>query len=672
MEKGVLIGFFIIVALANFVSAEILISSVQDVYNLGDEINVDATIKRSIETNDFFQLYLICEGNEWEFHKQYILLSPGEEKKININFVLLRDLVGASEGECVIKGTLGSEATLSEAFKLSNKLYLNYTIEKEEYNPGEDIIIMGNVVKENGQPVDGFIELNAIEENIRVTNTINSGNFFINFSFPKDTKAIQYLLHINAYEKDSKDNRSNSGFINKFIKINQIPTRLEFTFDSQETLPGKEFRFKPVLFDQAGDEIYAEGIYTVKDTNGKIIEQIKGNTGEFISFAINNQSMPGIWKLFGIVSGVDNERVFEVLKNQVAYFSLINNTLYIYNTGNVPYNKTVLVKIGENSENIPLNLDIGLSTIYTLQAPPGNYSVKVSDGNSEVTSGNVALTGNAVAVRQGSGAGAFSSPRRSFATLFLILIFGMFGMMLLRRSKTEDNAGYNDNSKHKKTNIDFVDSVKKAKNKEVDLSGKGPLASAEYVLNIKGERQESIILCLGIKNKNELDVGEGSNLPEFIDRMMRLAADKKAVLYSLNNYMFFLFIPSITRTFKNEDKAVDLAFEFKNMIIEYNKKFKNKMQWNIAINKGPLIVQSGRDGVKFSAINSLIPMTKKLVDNGLEELYLSGEIGRKGISGLKSEKVQKETVDAYRVRERVDKSENKQFIDKFLSRNSRR
>jgi len=100
---------------------------------------------------------------------------------------------------------------------------------------------------------------------------------------------------------------------------------------------------------------------------------------------------------------INAENSFEIIEKEDVEINLINRTITILNKGNVPYcNKSVLIKIGNDSVNVDVCLEVDEEQEYILTAPEGEYQVEiVTEGESMMTA-NVLLTGKAINVKEAS------------------------------------------------------------------------------------------------------------------------------------------------------------------------------------------------------------------------------------------------------------------------------
>ena len=90
MKRGVIAIIFVIM-MVSFVSATILINQQpNELYNLGDKVKIPLKISASSNINTFLIINLICDGRQTEIHKEFIILSTGEEKQIDASILLMQ------------------------------------------------------------------------------------------------------------------------------------------------------------------------------------------------------------------------------------------------------------------------------------------------------------------------------------------------------------------------------------------------------------------------------------------------------------------------------------------------------------------------------------------------------------------------------------------------------
>jgi len=659
--KKIILALSLIVLLNCFVSAadvQILITQQPNqVYNLGDSISIPLTIKSLGEISGTLQMDLICNGKQVNFYKNGVKLSTGEEQKENPILVLTRENIGLVTGTCKIKAVFQDQYILSNDFKISDKLLINLKTETREFSPEEEIIFEGEVIKENSQQVNGFIELNLMEGNASkqtMLKTTSNGFFSVKLVFPKDTKASQYLISLNAYEKDSIGEKTNTGFFDFNIKIKQVPTVLEVVFENKQVNPGENLKVKGILHDQTGEKIESRVIITIKDFNQKILEQKELATEEVLEFPIKYNQAPDNWTIFAVSNQLTSEDKFSIIAKEEVKLELINKTILITNVGNVLYNKTVSIKIGEHFQTIPIILKVDESKKYILTAPNGEYQINVvNDGNTE-SLGFVILTGKAVSIKEYSSISKIFNP---LVWIFVVAILGFVAFLFLKKGYKRNFFGYITSLRNKK---------KPAELGNIQL--KNNRNSAVLTLSLKGDKQDSSIVAIKIKNLKSIESAGGTK--ETIKNMIDLSKDKKALLYENGDYLFFIFAPVITKTFRNEKVAVELARGLKDILEKHNKIFQPKIEFGISVNYGTIVAKLESGILKFMSLGTFIQESKKIANVSDQEVLLSKEINNKirAAGGIKTEKLNKGNTEAYSIKEIMDSEENKKFIGSFLKR----
>ena len=151
--------------------------------------------------------------------------------------------------------------------------------------------------------------------------------------------------------------------------------------------------------------------------------------------------------------------------------------------------------------------------------------------------------------------------------------------------------------------------------------------------------------------------------------VINLGEENNTLIYENQDSIFLIFSPAITRTFKNERKAVEISEQIREILDKHNRLFKQKIDFGISINQGEIITKKEGKVMKFMTLGNLIPSSKKLASISNKEVCLSEDIGRKIISNAKLDKHREEDVDYYTVKElKQKKEEHKKFISSFVKR----
>ncbi len=649
-----------VIFLINYVSAEIvIIQSPSGLYNRGDIVSVPVKITSLPAADGVFSINLICNGAQAELHREYVLMQAGEEVEKNPPIPLIKSFIGDAKGTCRLKYVFGNEVKLTNEFTISDLVMINISAQGKEFAPEQEIIIEGLAKKENGKEANGFVDMELVQgnesKNIFASDTVKNGVFTLKFSVPKETASGQYLLKINAYEKDSKGEITNNGFANYNIFITQIPTSLEIFVESKELAPGETLLAKTVLHDQTGLQMDASSNIIVQNNKGKIMEQKEIATDEFLELKIPSDSLPSNWTIKASSNQLASESAFRIKGVEKIKTEIIDKTLIITNIGNVLYNNTMLVKVGEQPLNIEVLLDVGEAQKYILSAPDGEYGVEVVVGGKSSMNENVLLTGKAVDIRE-SG---ISLENNTIIWIIVILILGFFGVKLFKRWHNKSFFGYPPSGKSSGGNKKEIVQLKKS---SVITRNK-----AELEMSIKGDQQDVNVVCLKVKNIDKLKESK-TNYEEVLQNIVNMAEEQKAYIHGAQENIFFIYAPTKTKTFRNERAAVDTAQKIEQIISSYNKLAKEKILFGVSVNQGTIVASSEGNTLKFMSLGTLMNSSKKLASLSEGEALLSEKMRDKIGSEIKTQKKEVAGTVAYTIREIRDDAKSQEFIRRFLDR----
>ncbi len=657
MKRGIVL-LMLIILLSSSISAEIIFTEpLKQIYNIGDIIYVPITIKTLTNVVGNLNMDLICNETSINFYKNGINMLAGDEKKIDSSLVLIRNIVGYSEGTCRIKAILGDDYVLSNEFKISDSLNIDSNLAKTNFDVGEIITLSGKVTRETGQNSDGLIkiilETDDTNQEISQLGTVTKGNFYTNLSLPEDLKAGFYFIKLEAYEEDSDGRITNSGVFEYNITINQVPTNLELILENEEINPGDSLKVKAILHDQTGEQIDTTAFITIKNSKNKILEQKEVNIGEFFEYPIKSSEAPSTWNIFVTSNKLTSEAAFKIKEKEAVKIEILNQTILVTNTGNVPYDKVLLVNVGDNPLNLQVTLNVGESKKYFLSAPEGDYDVKVSDDKSEISE-LMSLTGRTVEIKEISGVS-------SWIVLWIIIIMVLVCVVFITSRKMYSKPFFGKMIFKKKDKIKNTDNSPVTKNVNKNM--------AELSLSIKGEKQDASIICIRMNNLRSLIPKKGS-ASESIQKIIETAEENKAVPYENQDYLFFIFAPIKTKTFKNERNAVDTAEKIQKILIEHNKKFNQKIDFGISLSKGAIIAKLDNN-FKFMSMGSLMGSLKKISSLSKGEILLSEKINDILRLQVKTEKNIRDGIPVFIVKEiKKEDEEARKFIDRFMKKHS--
>ncbi len=670
MKKEIVLTFLLIVMISSFASAEMIINQQPNkVYNLGDSVTLPVTVKTITGTSGIFSMDLLCGTKQINFYKNGVNLLPGQEKTMDASLVLTKEILGENVGTCKIKGILGAEYFLTNEFKISNLITVVPNTEQNEFEPGQSILIYGDATKENGQPSNGFIDLeivlaNASGENILQKGTVNNGMFSMNISLPEKMKAGKYLVKLNAYEASFDNTLTNKGFVNYNIQIKQIPTSLEIVLKDTQVEPGKSVEVKTILHDQTGESIESSSIITIRKDTGEIPEEggpIEKKTQDYLKLPIVYNEPPTNWTVEAVSNGLTAESSFNILENQEIKVELVNQTLHITNVGNVPYNGTINIRIGNISKEFTLFLPVDGNNKYELKTEHADeYEVELMDEQREsLFKENVFLPESRVSGSTGFAIRDFSELNKDFYLrplfwIFIAILLAAIIFVLIRRHKKKKHISTPKKSLFKrKLKIKSQPKTNAAwENRAIPLSKESKLKTnnkANLSLSIKGNKQEVSVVNISARNLAELQAKK-ANTEEPLQKIVNLAESRKAFVYENQNNLTFILAPSKTRTFKNETTALEIAQDAKEILSGYNRIAKHKIDFGISIEYGSIVEKTENGIMQFMTLGTLMNNTKKISSASEGEVLLGENIKNK-LTNVRTEKQDNGKVIFYKIKD---------------------
>lgn len=675
MKRG-LICLIIIFLLIPVISAEISIQVQEqpnELYNFGSIIELPLKISTTTDLEGTLTADLLCNGKQEQYYKNYLTLSEGADKTLEARIPLKKNFINAPGATCKLKIILGGEYKLSEEFSVSNVIDVELNNADKEALPNEEIIVDGKAVKEDGTDVDknGFAELNLTHtnssKNIFASDDVEGGYFRITRNLSEDTESGDYDAVVSVFEKNSSGSIINKGSASYTLVVGQVPTSLEIILGNESIKPGNDLEIKPILHDQTGKPIDANSIITIKKNNRiKAQEQLK--TGEVFNFPIKyNEPVSDEWEVVAVSRKITTEQDFSIQEKKDTSIEIINRTLIINNTGNVPYNNSVLVEIGNKTLNLNVSLEVGETKKYTLSAPEGKYNVSINSEGAEEIRRGVSLTGNAIGIKE-SSTGVFSLFRPFFVWIFVVLVIGLFAFITKKKLKKQKVFTL----PRKKNKTKETKKEKKEKKQKKSSSWLYPQNKAELSLSLKGEKQSSSLVDLNIKNFEKLatEVKEEENVgvKQTLQKIVNYAEKNNALTYQSNNHIFFILAPIKTKTFDNQKATIDIANQAIEYLQKHNKLFKDKIEFGISLNHGDIVFKQEEESAKFMAMGSFLSDAKKASNLSNQEVLLTKEMNERVSSIAKTEKLNRQEMDLYRIKETKNPEQHKKFLSEFVKR----
>jgi hypothetical protein len=216
---------------------------------------------------------------------------------------------------------------------------------------------------------------------------------------------------------------------------------------------GEPIIFKVTLYDDQGNPIDGEISITIEDEerNARTLKKVASK--EIVTINLGEKASSGQGVITAEVEGVEAIAFFEIGRQELASFEIEGSTLIVTNIGNTPYSRVIKITIGDTTGTQQANLDIGESASYRLIAPDGTYNIKVTDGKTSISRGDVRLTGTGQAIgaideapSKRTGITGITSPgeesdiallsylkRNKFVYVFIAVIFGAMILIGIER-----------------------------------------------------------------------------------------------------------------------------------------------------------------------------------------------------------------------------------------------
>jgi hypothetical protein len=671
IKKGLFFGLLFL-SLLSIVSAQITITQPSSVYNFGDDFDLTVTINNDIGATEIFSLDLICEGKAKNLMEISQLWLKDGTKVIDYSFLISRVYLKDIKGNCIISSKFGDDVAETSNFLISEKINILISNIDKEINPGEKITIEGTAIKENLKKVDGTIEVKIISADIGGSYSFLNGNFKISLDIPGNMKSGEHPLLIFVYEKENNE-IINFGEVNSVVKVKQVPKLIEVLVDKQEIFPVEKIKISATIFDQAQEKINDKIEIKLYDPLNNVFYQRLLNSGEEIDISFETNQSFGEYKIEASALSINKEEKFRINKYEKISTRINDSMLIIKNIGNAFFNKSIQIKIGEETRILDVSLDIGQEKSFAMFAPDGEYEITITDGSDILTSGRITLTGSAISIEEIKDR-LYVWRNYILVWFFLSFIIVSFIMVFFKRKNTGHNTGFLFSRRDRNMG---VEKVKPA----IQTRTMAPIpehinknfikihsVNAQYEVELKGKEED--VSVFSIKFDNIEKVSRASK--ETFEKMINEIKESKGAIYQSGNNVIAIYTSVNTRTFENEKTAIRTAEKIALIIKEHNKKFREIINAGIGIHSGKMIIKKD-EKIRFSPLGNTLSQVKRLSDISLKKegtILLSEHIFTKVISIVKGERINFEGTIAYSLEKSIIREENSNFIKGFLKRNS--
>lgn len=684
------------ILLLNTVQASVSISEPKGTYNLGDSLDTEIVFSYSEQIHGFLRITLACGGGE-----NLVYFSPtiieSSHKSVDISYPVSKAL-----GSCHISASIEDEKNnkLEEEktinFLLTDKIDIDASINKEEFEPSDTLEIEGEAIKANGEKVNGIIEI-LIDDN-EYTTSVSKGKFSYGLELAENILPGPHNIILKI--EDIKGNKGNNSVI---FKIKQIPTSLTVETNNNEFILDEILIITPKLFDQA-QQVMSENINVrllSKETvilflskDRVLLEESVQSSNETM-YRFTEDAPPGEYIVEASFDNLKIEKTILVLEFEKVEFKMENNTLAVTNIGNVPYKKSieVMFKIQEQviRESIDLDLEVGETQVFELEAPKGTYDLDINAGEDSMKFSNVPLTGNVVATID-------LNPEKNIVNNWALWLFIAIVIILviflyfknkkkrkygIKKKETERIDTKAIEREHRMISAGAVDKdIKKIFNKHT-----GKLAAQTIMPSlVYGTKQQISVLLISISGFEKFAVLKKKDLQKFnkvLDRYFEAITQKIKVhqgvvdLYGSNLVVFF----NVVKQYRHDIAAIKTAKDIRKITEVFNEAVKNldvELRVKAGINTGLATVSSiGADkAVKYTSIGNTITLAKALKNKALENEILIPEKIYEHVSNVINAKrimplylTGTKAINIYSVKDNGDvKERHRWYVDRALRR----
>lgn len=620
-----------------FVSGELLFTQPKAVYNFGDLLDVTLTLNSLIETTDFAVVELKCGSSSEVIYRSLITVSGGVSREIPLTPRLDSSLFSLLNGSCELDASFGGDNATSQAFVLTRSIITEANVPASLVNPGDSLSVTGTARKANGELLDGFVRLSLEGANLSLVNTVNDGSFAFNLTLPSTLRSGEHVLSITSYEENNEGIIINEGQETSPIIVRVVLRAVAIVLDQPDATLGTLFAYTFQAYDQAGIAIERDVRYDIYAPNlDKSFMTRLTKTGVKETLPIDSSFIPGYWKLEATVGDATARKLFYVNEKELVSFNMEqNNTLVVVNLGNIPYMRSVEIKIGNSSVIKDIDLDVGESKRFKLKAPEASYDIEVNDGASTFSALSIPLTGRAIDVGEMRG----SIFNFWWAGLFII---GALCLMFI-------------------TNVYIA--RRRARSGETGKKSFGSLSSARTSQSAlpsraysSGNKEQAAVIAVRTDMHN-------AHSEQLMRDALQTAHKSGASVSKDATHHLITFSPSFTRKIENELLAVRVAKEIETALKSRGQG--GDFKFGIGVGKGEIIADTNQHG-RVTSIGTLIPATKRLANASQNEIIISDELHAALRSSLKTEKVH--GTNGWRVNEVINRENHRSFIDGFLKR----
>lgn len=168
-------------------------------------------------------------------------------------------------------------------------------------------------------------------------------------------------------------------------------------------VPGEELSFKVMNLDNPLDS--QEYHYTIENYYTEIMDEGNAKISQEVSYLLPPDSVQGLWRINIDYKDSEVQKLFSIGKLEKASITMDRDIVTFKNIGNVPYDRIVLIQIGNDNRAMHITMEQNEVKQLKLSAPRGAYDIKINDGTNDqdLVFKNVLLQGDEISLETITG-----------------------------------------------------------------------------------------------------------------------------------------------------------------------------------------------------------------------------------------------------------------------------
>jgi len=408
---SILFLFVILLLCVQNTQAKVVLSTMNEQYNLGDEINQNIKVITSEDFKGFLRATLVCtsqnstsepgfSGQETLLFYSPISLGQNKEKQFSFSFT------ASDPSRCYISAALEKNNNIAEegrstTFLMTDKVNLELTTAKQYFLPEDGLKVTGKATMTNGKSFSGAVTITL--ENKDYTTTAIGGSFSYTITLEKTIAPGMHELLVKVV-----DDKGNIGEASTNYEVGIVKTGLAILVNNMTFLPGDILVITPLLLDQANnalEENLSVSIIQISDIllgfqQKRILLNELILSGKSTQYKFAKDSIPQDYEITVIGAGFTAETIVRISTVETITYHVGGSTLFVKNIGNVRYQNPLEIYFTiENITNkkiINLDLAVNEERSYQLSAPKGVYDLLFKSNNAVDGIKNVPISGSVV------------------------------------------------------------------------------------------------------------------------------------------------------------------------------------------------------------------------------------------------------------------------------------